>query len=48
MKKLKVALLGVVSIAFLSFGFSQPAAKGYSAKAEKKPIVLYTEGGMGI
>lgn len=48
MKKLKVALLGVVSIAVLSFGFSQPAAKDYSAKAEKEPIVLYTEGGMGI
>ncbi len=48
MKKFKVALLGVVSIAVLSFGFSQPASKDYSAKVEKEPIALYTEGGMGI
>lgn len=47
MKKLKLMLLGVVSIAVLSFGFNETVTKDYSVKKEAD-IQYHTEPGMGI
>ncbi|HDR7969546.1 TPA: Phr family secreted Rap phosphatase inhibitor [Bacillus pacificus] len=48
MKKLKLALLSVVSVAVLSIGFSQTVTKEQSALPKEEIIVKYSEPGMGI
>ncbi|MEH7456609.1 Phr family secreted Rap phosphatase inhibitor [Bacillus pseudomycoides] len=49
MKKIKIALLGVISVAVLSFSLNSPIVKKNAAPTLKQEItVFYSEHGTGI